>query len=91
MDTTLSLDQALEEFARLPDRFAAEQQPQPITVTRQGQPVMVIFPWDLFESLNETLEILGDPAALADLRRGEDDLAGGAMSDWAAAKARLGL
>ena len=77
MGTTLSLDQALEQLTQLPDQFATETSPEPITITQRGHPVMVIVPWELFESLTETLDILGDAEMLAELRRGEDELARG--------------
>ena len=49
---------------------------QPLALTQSGDPVLAVLPWDLFESLVETLEIIGDPSlleAIQDDRRAADD------------------
>jgi prevent-host-death family protein len=65
---SLTITEAREQLTRLPDQFAQEEQPEPVTVTRHGEPVLAILPWDLYESLVETLEILSDPEAMAQFR-----------------------
>ena len=39
-----------------------------IPLTRHGQPIMALMSWDLFEAIEETLEILADPDLMAQLR-----------------------
>lgn len=68
MNSTLTITEAREQLTKLPDQFAEEQAPEPVTVTRHGEPVLAILPWKLFESLVETLDILSDPEAMAQFR-----------------------
>lgn len=64
----VTITEAREQLTKLPDQFAEEQQPEPVTVTRHGEPVLAILPWDLYTSLVETLEVLSDPDAMAQFR-----------------------
>ncbi len=65
---SVTIAEAREQLTRLPDQFAQEQNPEPVTVTRHGEPILAILPWDLYESLVETLEILSDPETIAQFR-----------------------
>ena len=38
-------------------------------MTRRGKPVMALMAWDLFETIQETLEILSDEELMGALRR----------------------
>ena len=38
------------------------------------EPVLAVMPWDLFESIVETLEIMGDMDMMDTLRRGIEDV-----------------
>ena len=38
------------------------------------EPVLAVMPWDLFESIVETLEIMGDMDIMDALRRGIEDI-----------------
>ena len=70
----MPLAEAQEVLAQLPERLA--QGNQPLALTRSGAPVLAVLPWDLFESLVETLEIIGDPyllEAIQDDMRAADD------------------
>jgi len=62
-----------------------------VTVTRRGKPVLAVMSWDLYESIVETLEILGDEELMAALRRGVQEVAEGKTSPWEEAKRDLGL
>ena len=42
-----------------------------VVITRNGRPVAVIVSLDEYEGLRETLEILSDSEAMAQIRRGE--------------------
>jgi antitoxin YefM len=68
---TESLREVREHLSEVVDRV--EHQHERVTVTRNGRPVAVLIsPEDLTE-LEETLDVLSDPKALADIR--EADLA----------------
>jgi prevent-host-death family protein len=48
-----------------------------VTVTKNGSPVAVILAVEDFDSLLETLEILSDRSAVADIREAEQQMAQG--------------
>lgn len=68
----ISITEARHEITSLPERFVKE--PGALAVTRRGKPVLAIMPWDLYESIVETLEILGDPDLMSALRQGIKDI-----------------
>ena len=59
-------------------------------VTKRGKPVIVMLSIEDYESLMETLDILADPKAMADLRKGEEDIRKGRTHSWSEIKASLG-
>ena len=64
--STQSLREVRDHFSEVVDRV--EREHDRVTVTRNGRPAAVILSPDDLAQLEETLEILGDPAALADIR-----------------------
>lgn len=69
---TYSISEIREEITRLPERF--DQEPEVVTVTRDGKPVMAILPWALYESIMETLEVMSDPELMVSFREGVKDI-----------------
>ncbi|MHB1324736.1 MAG: type II toxin-antitoxin system Phd/YefM family antitoxin [Thermoleophilia bacterium] len=45
-----------------------------MAVTKREKPVLAIMPWDLYESIIETLEIMGDAELMDALRQGIKDV-----------------
>jgi antitoxin YefM len=92
---TYSMGEVREHITRLPEQFAQELQTEgeieAVTVTRHGKPVLAILPWDLYESIIETMEILGDQEQMAALRKGIQALEQGETVSSEDVKARLGL
>jgi prevent-host-death family protein len=84
-----SISEIREEITRLPEHFV--QEPEAITVTRHGKPVMAILPWDLYESLMETIEVMSDAELMAAFRQGVQELAEGKGRPWEEVKKDLGL
>ena len=56
---------------QLPKRLAEEDRAVALTV--HGRPVLAVMTWDLFESIVETMEIMGDADMMVALRRGIED------------------
>jgi antitoxin YefM len=77
MPDSLSMREAREMLTRLPEMLAGEAEPHAITITRRGEPVLVVLPYDFYESLVETMEIMGDPSMMDALRQGIADIAAG--------------
>ncbi len=74
-------------ITQLPERLAAEN--QAVALTRHGKPVLAVMPWELFESVIETMEVMGDPEMMAALRRGIKDLQEGKLKPLEEVKAEL--
>ena len=91
MNARLGITEARAKLMALADELRRHPEPGALTVTRRGKPVLAILPWELYESLVETLEVLGDESLMADLRRSIDDLRKGSVHDWADVKRGLGL
>lgn len=89
MHRDLTISDARSRLTSLPEDF--EKNPGAVAVTRNGKPVMAILPWDLYESLTETIEIMGDPELMARFRAGVDDLRRGRIVSWERAKKELEL
>lgn len=85
----LSMTQARNQLTTLPERLAVE--PDTVAVTRRGRPVLAVMPWELYESLVETLEVLGDGELMEGLRRGLAEAEAGETLAWDEAKAQLEL
>jgi len=80
---------ARHEITSLPERL--EKEPGAVAITRRGKPVLAVMPWELYESLIETLEILGDPELMDVLRQSIKEVEAGKGIPWEDAKRELGL
>ncbi len=91
----LSIVEAREQLTRLPEMFDQELEEQhqvsAVAVTRHNKPVLAILPWELYESIVETLEILGDEELMADLRLGLKEALEGKGETLEDVKKELGL
>ena len=85
----LPITAARDELTSLPDRLSGTH--ETVTVTRRGKPVLAILPWEEYEALVETLEIMSDEELLASLRQGIKEAAQGKLIPWERAKRKLGL
>ena len=85
----LPITEARQELTALPDRLA--QSHEMVTVTRRGKPVLAILPWEEYEALVETMEVLSDKDLMNSLRQGLKELARGHTIPWEQAKRKLGL
>jgi prevent-host-death family protein len=85
----IPITEARHELTSLPERLAKE--PGAIPVTRRGKPVLAILPWEFYESLMETLEIIGDESFMKTLRQGIKEAGEGRGIPWEKAKKQLGL
>ena len=89
MHRQLPMTQARHELTSLPERLAEE--PGAVAVTRRGEPVLAILPWDLYESLLETLEVLSDDDLMVALRQSLKEADRGEAIPWEKVKAELNL
>ena len=85
----LPITEAREELTALPERLSGTH--ETVTVTRRGKPVLAILPWEEYEALLETLEVLSDETLMASLRQGIKEARQGKTIPWEQAKRKLGL
>ena len=60
-----------------------------MAVTRHGRPVMAMMSWDLFESMMETMDIMGDPDLMASFRQSIEDVRTGCLISLEQVKSEL--
>jgi prevent-host-death family protein len=87
--TQLTITQARRGLLNLPERLARAPE-RAVTITRRGRPVLSVMPWEFYESLVETLNVLSDSEMLLALRQSLDDLKHERLVSNAEAKKRLG-
>ena len=87
MAKTMPISKARQELTALPDQLARE--PEPMAITRKGQPGLALLPWDLYQSIVETLEILGDEETVEALRKAIREIEHGQEVDWATAREQM--
>lgn len=87
---TLTITQARQELLHLPERFEKSRE-RAVEITKNGRPVLAVLPWEFYESLVETLEVLGDPEMTAALRDSLEDVKKGRLISHKEARKRLGV
>ncbi len=99
----LSISEAQSKITRLPEQF--DDDPEAVTITRHGKPVMAILPFETYqslltrletalekvESMEETMEIMQDEELMASFREGVEQLERGETVAWEDVQRRLGL
>ena len=76
-------------LTQLPELLADEN--RAVALTRRGKPVLAVMPWELFQSIVETMEIMGDPEMMEALRRGIRDVQEGNLVSLDEVVAQLGI
>ena len=83
----VSMSEARNELTSMPELL--EKQPGAVAITRRGKPVLALMPWELYESIIETLEVLGDEKLMAALQKSIEEIAAGKGVSWEKAKREL--
>lgn len=91
MPDTLPIAEARKRLTALSQEFENEPDRDVVIVTKRGQPVLAIMPWELYSALVETLEIMGDEEMMSRLRQGIREAAAGEAISWETVKKKLGL
>ena len=85
----LPITEARDELTSLPDKLSATH--ETVTVTRRGKPVLAILPWEEYEALVETLEVMADDALMSELRRSIKEAKQSKLIPWEQVKRKLKL
>ena len=91
MTKSMGMIDARKRLTSLPEEFAQAPELGAVAVTRRGKPVLAVLSWDLYESLLETMEVMGDPDLMKSLRSGMRDAESGRLTTTAEVKRELGL
>lgn len=91
MARTMPIIEARNQLTSLPEQFGQDSEPEAVAVTRRGKPVLAILPWDLYEAILETLEILGDDSLMPALRESIREAEAGDTIPWDTVKGDLHL
>lgn len=75
MSKTLPLAEVKAKFSEMVDRV--EREHERITVTRNGRPAAVLLSTEDLAALEDTLELLSDPASLEQITAAREELASG--------------
>ena len=85
----LPITAARDELTSLPDRLS--QTHETVTVTRRGKPVLAILPWEEYETIVETLEIMANEDLMAALRQSLKEARQGKLIPWERVRRKLQL
>ncbi len=91
MSKTMPMIEARKKLTSLLEQFGKEQDMNAIAVTRRGKPVLAVMPWEFYETLTETLEIMADKDLMNKLKKSIRELETGKVIAWEDAKRERGL
>ncbi len=91
MTQTMPIIEARNKLTTLPEEFQKDPQIRAVEVTRRGKPVLAILPWELYESLLETMEIMSDEKLMNSLRKSIQQAKSGELIPWEKVKEDLNL
>lgn len=91
MPHTLSIMEARKQLTSLPETLFHDGQLDVLEITRRGKPVLAVLPWELYEAISETLEVMGDKELMAQLTQSISEMDSGKLIPWQDAKQELGL
>jgi prevent-host-death family protein len=91
MTRTLPMMEARKQLTSLPETLRHDDEIDVMEITRRGKPVLAVMPWDLYDAIVETLEVMGDKELRAQLRQSIEEMDKGKTIPWDEAKQELGL
>jgi PHD/YefM family antitoxin component YafN of YafNO toxin-antitoxin module len=83
--------EARKQLTSLPETLLHDGQADVLEITRRGKPVLAVMPWELYEAVSETLEIIGDVELMALVRQSMQEINDSTLLSWKDAKQELGL
>jgi antitoxin YefM len=91
MSKALTMSDARKRLTSLPEEFEKEAELDAVAVTRRGKPVLAVMPWELYEAITETLEIMADEELTSVLRESLAEYGRGEVIPWEKAREELDL
>ncbi len=75
----MGITETRKEFNNLATSLGVDET---ISVTNRGKEVLAIMPWEAYEAITETLEILSDSESTDTLKKGIEDFRKNRTRDW---------
>ncbi len=91
MPKTMPIVEARKKLTTLPEELDHDGEQEVVAVTRRGKPVLAVMPWELYEAVTETLEILSDRDLTRELHKSIREMEAGKVILWEKAKKDLGI
>lgn len=91
MTRTIPIMEARKQLTSLPETLKHKGELDVAEITRRGKPVLAVLPWELYEAISETLEVMGDKELMAQLRQSIKEMEEGKTIPWEEAKQELGI
>ena len=91
MTRTLPMMEARKQLTSLPETLRHDGEIDVMEITRRGKPVLAVMPWELYDAIAETLEVMGDKELRAQLRQSIEEMEKGKAIPWDEAKREMGL
>lgn len=89
MTRTLPIMEARKQLNSLPETLVRDGESDVMEITRRGKPVLAVLPWELYEAITETLEVMADKELMEKLRQSVREVDEGAGISWEDAKRDL--
>jgi len=86
MTRVMPMMEARKRLTALPEELVTSQGVDVVEVTRRGKPVLAVLPWELYETVTETLEIMADDKLMAQLKQSVSELESGQGMPWEEAR-----
>lgn len=83
----MNIAEARKRISKLEDEFTDEE--KIISITKHNKPVLAVMPWDFYEALMETLEVITDKDLMQQLKSSINQITEGKTISWKKAKEEL--
>ncbi|THB63516.1 MAG: type II toxin-antitoxin system Phd/YefM family antitoxin [Desulfovibrio sp.] len=87
MERTMNISEARNKLTSLSSDLVRDR--ETLAITKRGKPVLALMPWELYESLLETMEVMSDPEQMASFRAGVKSMEEGKTKGLEQVKAEL--
>jgi antitoxin YefM len=89
MTRTLPIMEARKQLNTLPEALVRDGEVDVMEITRRGKPVLAVLPWELYEAIAETLEVMADRETMEKLRQSIREMDEGTVVSWETARRDL--
>lgn len=89
MEKSMNITEVRSKLTSLSDDLVLEK--DTLAITKRGKPVLALMPWEMYEALVETMEVMSDPDLMQTFREGVRDIHEGRTKSLADVKSELGL